>query len=190
MKSIPINIGEKLGSSSIGGLNPTHDVGTIAEGAREVLESYEHRVTRHLVIDYKVDENRKMQFHIFPNVPSVNAFLPDNQKFVSAVEAAFIKVLGRGAVIEADLNEFDGIHRRIAELDGKPVEIEERKDTRVIAYLRDRSGALTHISHPTPVPKLWICVHSVPGLMAPPQATQERLVEMLVEETEKLVPGA
>ena len=182
--SIPIEVGKRL----LTGLDRKGARGdAIRDGIEEVLGDYTNLQSRFLNIDYKVDDKKRIQFHIFPRVPDHNRFYPNDQAFASAVEGAVARLIGRGADVEAEFHEKDGVGVRFSK-DGEPYEVKE--DTRVLAYCRKDDGTHTHIKYPHPVPMLWFSVGQVPGMLYPRDELARMLAEAIVAATEKLLPGA
>lgn len=187
----PINIGEKIRRGTAADLaNQRYSTQSLSEAANKIVGSMKHRRSPYLDIDYKLDDKGMPQFHIYPRVPDHNVFYPNNQVFAKAVEEAFTKMIGRGAIIEAEFHELDGSKTEFKESqgpDGKTRGEPYQKpcDTRVTAYLRRENGELTKFVHPTPVPMVWIRIVDLPGVMMPRAELMEILVETIVETTER-----
>jgi hypothetical protein len=190
----PVNVGEKIRKPG----EPAADevkMSSLRDGAEELFDSYEHRRSRFLDVDYKLDDEGQMQLHIFPRVPDYDVFLPNNQAFAEALETAVVKVFGRAAEVVAEFNELDGVHIEFDSPDDSTDINDLRQnaltmDTRVDAYLRKEDGSLTHVLHTKKVPSVWFCVKRVPGLMMPKAQAMEMLVENVIETTERLLPRA
>lgn len=189
----PVNIGDKL-------LNPLKgaqsvSIGGLRDSAEALFKAYKHRRGRFIDIDYKLDDEGRMQFHIFPRVPDHSQFFPNNQEFARALEASVLKVFGRAAHVEAEFQEEDGVTESYQDVKGdrgKPdVKVSMKKaDTRVKAYHRRPDGELTHILFHKSVPMVWLCVTKVPGLMMPRDQALEILVDTFIQTTERLLPRA
>ena len=193
----PVSVGEKIRRPQTPQEGATDEVemSKLRDGAEELFDSYTHRRSRFIDVDYKLDDEGKMQFHIFPRVPDYEAFLPNNQAFAEALEASVVKMFGRGAEVTAEFSEVDGVHIEFDSPDNATSVDDLRTnsltmDTRVDAYLRKEDGSLTHVLHTRKVPMVWFCVQRIPGLMMPKKQAMEMLIETLLETTERLLPRA
>lgn len=197
--SAPIILGQRLPdlSTFVSQANASRQVSGagIRASAEGLLKSYKHRRSRFLDIDYRLDDDGFMQLHIFPRVPDYDQFLPDEQSFARALEKAVILVLGRAAQVEAEFHERLGLVESFTDSvgpDGKPTAVSTLRpgDTRVKTYYRTATGEITSVLFSKSVPKVWLCVKKIPGLMMPKARALELIVESCVEITEQLLPRA
>lgn len=169
----PVNIGEQLAKP--------REFAPMAKAVGKMLAKYKHKVSEFIVIDYMVDDNGFIQFHIFPRVPDHKEFYPNNQVFASEVlESSVSKILGKHVVVEAEFHEKDGI---IDDGNGNL----KKADTRVREYIRDSKGNFTSILFHSIVPKVWMCIKEIPGLIMPKDKVSEILVETIVEAANRAV---
>lgn len=181
--SIPINVGEKIALDQTA--RKSQLVRPLVDAAKDLVEGYQHRLSRLIAIDYRLQPDGKMQFHIFPHVPDHREFYPNNQQFANAVEKAVSKIIGKHAEIEAEFHELDGTMTKFDD-DGTPREV--KQDTRVKAYYRRKDGSINaSLLYPNPVPMLWFCINNIPGLMASREQVLELIVDSIVETTENMV---
>jgi hypothetical protein len=141
-----------------------------ARDALNLLESYRHKMSERLAIDFKLNpETGEMLLHVFPNVPRHRGFYPDNQSFAKLVEDQVLLIVGPDTVIEAEFHEIDG-----RAPDGSP------EDTTVRPQLRKPDGSPSQITYSEYTPMVFIRIEKPKRVMANLSYVLEVIVDGIV----------